>query len=65
MPQSLRKVKERRNLEVELVLHSDSFESIIIRHCWIYELYRKINGQEMITSILMKLRHFHTTFFIR
>lgn len=31
----------------------------------IQELYRKINGQEMITSLLMKLRHLHTTFFIR
>ena len=31
----------------------------------IQELYRKINGQEMITSLLMKLRHVHTTFFIR
>ena len=29
------------------------------------ELYRKINVQEMITSLLMKLRHLHTTFFIR
>ena len=27
----------------------------------IQELYRKINGQEMITSLLMKLRHLHTT----
>lgn len=31
----------------------------------IQELYRKINGQEMITSLLMKLRHLHTTFFSR
>ena len=31
----------------------------------IQELYRKINVQEMITSLLMKLRHLHTTFFIR
>ena len=31
----------------------------------IQELYRKINVQEMIMSLLMKLRHLHTTFFIR
>ena len=32
---------------------------------WIQEIYQRINEQNMITSLLMKLRYLHTTFFIR